>query len=98
LAPGERADVVIDFSAARGAMILLKSEPFELMQFRVGAAPVSDSSAVPASLRQIERIPESAAAVTRRLTLDENLNMVAESMGMLLNNTPWHAPVTEKSV
>jgi spore coat protein A len=36
--------------------------------------------------------------LTRRLTLDENLNMVAESMGMLLNKTPWHAPITEKPV
>jgi spore coat protein A len=98
LAPGERADVVIDFSASRGTQILLKSEPFELMQFRVGPAAVIDESSVPASLRPVERIPESAAALTRRLTLNENLNMVAESMGMLLNNTPWHAPVTEKPV
>ena len=36
--------------------------------------------------------------LTRRLTLDESLNMVAESMGMLLNKTPWHAPITEKPV
>jgi spore coat protein A len=98
LAPGERADVVIDFSEFRGAQILLKSEPFELMQFRVGVSPVSDQSIVPASLRPIARIPESTAVMTRRLTLDENLNMVAESMGMLLNKTPWHAPITEKPV
>ena len=24
--------------------------------------------------------------------------MVQQSMGMLLNNTPWHMPVTEKPV
>ena len=96
LAPGERADIVIDFSSDRGARIQLKSEPFELMQFRVGAAAVEDSSLVPATLRPVARIVESSAAKTRRLTLDENLNGVAESMGMLLNKTPWHAPVTEK--
>jgi spore coat protein A, manganese oxidase len=98
LAPGERADVIVDFSAHRGEPILLESEPFELMQFRVGAETLSDASVVPTSLRTIERIPESSAVLTRRLTLDENLNMVAESMGMLLNKTPWHAPVTEKPV
>ena len=26
------------------------------------------------------------------------MSMVAESMGMLLNKTPWHAPITEKPV
>jgi spore coat protein A, manganese oxidase len=98
LAPGERADVVVDFRSDRGAKILLTSEPFELMQFRVGTSAVDDTSRVPASLRPIPRIAESSAVGTRRLTLDENLNRVAESMGMLLNKTPWHAPVTEKPV
>ena len=98
IAPGERADIVIDFAEARGAQILLQSEPFVLMQFRVGASEVSDASALPASLRPVARIAESSAVLTRRLTLDENLNPVAESMGMLLNKTPWHAPVTEKPV
>ncbi len=98
LAPGERADIVIDFSTARGAQLLMRSEPFDLLQFRVGASPVSDSSSLPATLRPVARIPESAATLTRRLTLDENLNLVSESMGMLLNKTPWHAPITEKPV
>jgi spore coat protein A len=98
LAPGERADVVIDFAPHRGAKIELLSEPFTLMQFRVGAAAVTDSSALPAALRAAPRIAESTAVKTRRLTLDESMNMVAESMGMLLNKTPWHMPVTEKPV
>ncbi|HTB96872.1 MAG TPA: multicopper oxidase domain-containing protein [Terracidiphilus sp.] len=98
IAPGERADIVIDFAAFRGAQVLLQSEPFVLMQFRVGASEVSDASELPRALRSVPRIAESAAVRTRRLTLDENLNMVAESMGMLLNKTPWHAPITEKPV
>jgi spore coat protein A len=98
LAPGERADIVIDFSQHRGAKIQLMSEPFELMQFRVADAPVSDPGVLPATLRPVPRIAESSAVLTRRLTLDESLNMVAESMGMLLNKTPWHAPITEKPV
>jgi spore coat protein A len=98
LAPGERADVVIDFSGSRGARLLLNSEPFELLEFRVGAAPVAEPGTLPRQLRPVARIPESAAVQTRRLTLGESLSLVAESMGMLLNNTPWHAPVTEQPV
>jgi spore coat protein A len=96
LAPGERADLVIDFAEHRGERIVLKSEPFELLQFRVTASRASDPSSLPSTLRPVQRIAESSAVQTRRLTLDENLNRVAQSMGMLLNNTPWHAPITEK--
>jgi spore coat protein A, manganese oxidase len=98
LAPGERADIVVDFAPHRGAQIQLESQPFVLMQFCVGAQAVADPSALPATLRPVPRIAESSAVLTRRLTLDENLNLVAESMGMLLNKTPWHAPITEKPV
>lgn len=96
LAPGERADVVVDFAEHRGERIVLGSEPFELVQFRVSAQAASDTSSLPAMLRPVDRIREISAAQTRRLTLDENLDMVADSMGMLLNKTPWHAPITEK--
>ena len=96
LAPGERADVVIDFAEHRGARVLLMSEAFTLMQFRVAPSAVSDSSVLPSTLRSVSRIVEASAVNTRRLTLDEQLNMVSESMGMLLNKTPWHMPVTEK--
>jgi spore coat protein A len=78
--------------------VVLESEALTLMQFRVAPAPTTDPSAVPATLRPAARIAESAAVTTRRLTLDEQMNMVAESMGMLLNKTPWHMPVTEKPV
>jgi spore coat protein A len=98
LAPGERADVILDFSEHRGTNIVLKSDAFSLMQFRVGTSKVMDRSAMPAVLRPVARLSESAAVLTRRLTLDENQNLVAESVGMLLNKTPWHAPITEKPV
>ncbi len=51
---------------------------------------------IPATLHPVERLAESTAVRTRRLTLDENMDYVRRSMGMLLNNTPWHAPITEK--
>jgi len=98
LAPGERADIVIDFAPHRGSQITLESDAFTLMQLRVSSSTVPDSSALPAALRPVERIPESSAIQTRRLTLDEQMNGVAESMGMLLNKTPWHMPITEKPV
>ncbi|MFY9855829.1 MAG: multicopper oxidase domain-containing protein [Terracidiphilus sp.] len=98
LAPAERADLVVDFAPHRGANILLESEALTLMQFRVAATPAPDPSALPGTLRPVPRLAESSAVKTRRLTLDEQLNMVAESAGMLLNKTPWHMPVTEKPV
>jgi spore coat protein A len=96
LAPGERADVVIDFALHRGAKIVLNSDALVLMQFRVGERRVADSSELPATLRSLPRLAESSALLTRRLTLDENVSGKGESQGMQLNKTPWHAPVTEK--
>jgi spore coat protein A len=98
LAPAERADLIIDFAPHRGARIELASDAFALMQFRVSDRPVSDPSETPRSLLTVERLAESAAVKTRRLTLDESQNLVAESTGMLLNKTPWHMPITEKPV
>jgi spore coat protein A, manganese oxidase len=98
LAPAERADFLFDFSPYAGERILLKSDSFDILQFRVSSTGTEDNSSMPAKLRPIERIPESRAAKTRRLTLDENMNKVQESMGMLLNKTPWHMPITEKPV
>lgn len=109
LAPGERADLIIDFAQHADTQLLLMSEAFQLMQFRVAPATgqntglASDQKAIPARplptvLREIPRIAESTAVTTRRLTLDESLNMVSESMGMLLNRTPWHMPITEKPI
>jgi spore coat protein A len=97
MAPAERVDLVFDFSQHAGENILLRSDAFEIMQFRVSKAAPQTSS-LPPALRTTERIPESRAVKTRRLTLDERMDLVQQSMGMLLNNTPWHMPVTEKPV
>ena len=37
IAPAERADLVIDFSQHRGAQVMLKSDAFVVMQFRVSS-------------------------------------------------------------
>ena len=73
LAPGERADIVVDFTQHRGAKILLNSDSFVLMQFRVSTSKVADPSVLPAALRAVPRIAESSAVQTRRLTLDESV-------------------------
>jgi spore coat protein A len=98
LAPGERVDWIIDFSQMKGEKVELRSDSFSVMQFRVGRASVEDASEMPSTLRPLPRIAESEAILTRRLTLDERMDKVQQSMGMLLNNTPWHEPITEKPV
>ncbi len=98
LAPAERADIIFDFSARAGETILLKSDSFNLVQFRVAGSAPADRHVLPPVLRGVERIPEAQAVRTRRLTLNETMDKVQQSMGMTLNNTPWHMPITEKPV
>ncbi len=98
LAPAERADLIVDFSGRAGEKIVLQSEPFPIVQFRVGPATLPDTSSLPAALRPVPKIAESRAVRTRPLALMEQESPKGESMGMLLNNTPWHMPVTENPV
>lgn len=98
LAPGERADWIIDFAGMRGETVELHSDTFPVLQFRVSDEAIADSGVLPAILRPLPRLPETAAVQRRQLTLDEQMDPDQQSMGMLLNNTPWHMPVTEKPV
>ncbi len=98
LAPGERADVVIDFSEHRGEHIMLNDLVTPLMQFRVAQGRVDDPSSLPATLRPVEKMPESAAIRTRRLTLEEFDNLLAEPITHLLDGKRWHEPISEKPV
>jgi spore coat protein A len=95
LAPGERIDVVVDFSGLAGRNVVLGSDPFEIMQFRVARGPARPE-ALPSHLRAVPAIPESAAVKTRRLPLIEVKAPNGDSMMMLLNGMHWHQPVTEK--
>lgn len=99
LAPAERADIVIDFSSHAGQQIVLRNDSFQVLQFRVGqkASPAAPRS-IPGTLRAVPKTPESAAVKTRPLGLIEKETLKGESMVMLLNNTPWHMPVTENPV
>lgn len=98
LAPGERADLVMDFSEHRGSQLLLKTGAFDVMQFRVSAEKTVDTSSLPAALRPVPKIPESQAVKTRLLTLDEYVNKAGNPVMQLLNATHWSAPITERPV
>jgi spore coat protein A len=98
IAPGERADLVVDFSEHKGAQLVLKNDAFVVMQFRVSAGKVSDTSSLPSSLRPVAKIPESQAVQTRLLTLNEYVNKSGNPVMLLLNASHWKDPVTEKPV
>jgi spore coat protein A, manganese oxidase len=98
IAPGERADLVLDFSEHRGKQLLLKGGAFVVMQFRVSSQKVTDTSSMPAALRPVPKIPESQAVQTRLLTLDEYVNKAGNPVMLLLNAAHWKMPVTEKPV
>ena len=82
---------VVILSGARSA----ESKDLLLTSSQTNSTPQAQ---IPATLHPVERIPESTAVRTRRLTLNEVMDPVQRSMGMLLNNTRWHAPITEKPV
>lgn len=95
LAPGERADIVVDFATLRGGNVELMNDALPLMRFAVGQGEVKDDSRVPAVLRDIPRFTEASASKAREMTLDEYSDCVATPMLMLLNGKRWHDPVTE---
>ena len=98
IVPAERADLIIDFEAFRGEHLILSDNTVPVMQFRVSNQATKDSSAMPPSLRPIQRTPEASAVKTRMLTLNEYDNDAGETILMLLNATYWHQPVTENPV
>ena len=98
LAPAERTDFLVDFAPFAGQNLLLVSDSLQIMQIRVGPPTQSAAFTLPPALRPVPRTPETQAVKTRRLTLDEIMDKVQQSMGMLLNRTPWHMPVTETPV
>ncbi len=99
LAPGERSDAIVDFSGQAGAQVVLNNDMLRpVMQLRVLPAASPDNSALPKAMRDIRRIAETEAVKTRSLSLGEISNLRGDSYTMLLNNTPWHAPITENPV
>jgi spore coat protein A, manganese oxidase len=96
VAPGERVDLIVDFDGHAGERIVLKSDAFEIMQFRVSRSTVeSDRSSMPRALRPAVKTVETLAIKTRRIPLLEFKSPNGDSMTMLLGGNHWDMPVTE---
>jgi spore coat protein A len=98
LYPAERADLIFDFSGHAGERIELKHQAMEVMQFRVADEPAKETGVMPARIRPVAKLAESAAVTTRMLTLVEYDDYVGNSMVMLLNSSHWSDPVTEQPI
>jgi FtsP/CotA-like multicopper oxidase with cupredoxin domain len=108
LAPGERADVIVDFSGRKtGTRITVTNDaraPFpegdrpdprtvgRIMQFRVVPLTARDTSVIPARLGTPPA--PGQPAVTRTLTLDEETGPRGP-LAALLDGKRWAAPVSE---
>jgi spore coat protein A len=98
VAPGERVDLIIDFSESRGQKIVLQTDTFNVMQFRVASMATHDTSSLPAILRPVARLEESSAVQNRTLSLIEWDEPHGNPMIILLNGAHWNMPVTESPV
>jgi spore coat protein A len=78
-----------------GQTLELRNDNQPIMQIKVAAQPPAQTYSLPAALRTITRIPESAAIQTRPVTLHEIVTLKGETMRMLLNRKAWRDPVTE---
>jgi spore coat protein A, manganese oxidase len=110
LAPAERADVIVDFSKAKGQNIILTNDapaPFPdgeepnddlrvIMQFRVKQKLIGrDRSRIPNTLSCLERLDPAKAITIRRNTLVEDEDEFGR-LKLLLNNMDWNElPLTE---
>ena len=109
MAPGERAEVVIDFSGyAPGTEFILRNTakaPYpagtsadpktvgQIMLFRVGASTGPDPSVVPATLTTLTHLANPT--VTRVMTLNEKPGLTGP-FAAFLNGMPFDAPATER--
>jgi spore coat protein A len=106
VAPAERADLVVDFSAfSPGDELTLKNIgppdlPFDpetvglLLQFRVVDSSGPDTSVLPAALRPVPRLDPADAVKERNITLDRVLDDYGRPK-FLLGNARWMDPITE---
>ena len=97
LAPGERADLLLDFSGLAGQKIHLQTGVQQMLEFRVSSRPEPrrPQTRFPTALRPVTRIDTAAAITTRRITLNEYQDKAGNPTVMLLNRKYWHDAVTE---
>jgi spore coat protein A len=97
LAPGERGDLLIDFSALAGQKLYLQTGVQRMLEFRIRprASLLAPKASMPQKLRPVMRTDPSAALRTQSITLNEYQDKVKNPVVMLLNRKHWHEPVTE---
>lgn len=95
LAPGERADLIVDFSQHAGENLVLRSDLLTAMQFRISVNESVLVAAAPRAFRPVERTPEAEAIKTRELMLEETDDAAGNPILMLLDRKHWMDPVTE---
>ena len=93
--PGERADLVVDFSGRRGGQLFMRTDAAVFMQFRISSLKSEDGPELPATLQPRFRMSESSAVKTRELTIADHQNRLGRSSIMLLNGAHWGMPATE---
>ena len=98
LGPGERADILVDFSSARGRSIFMRTRAAVFVQFRVSAEKIADDSSLPVAIRPIPRPLESTAIRTRELSIADYQDRLGRSRIMLLGGAHWDMPVTENPI
>jgi spore coat protein A len=110
LAPGERADTIIDFSGFMGGEFEFTNDasaPFpmgdapdenttgKIMRFNVVLPFAEDGSEIPASLTSIERLDPLKASRVRYSTLVESTD-IYQRLLLLLDNKMWDEAITQK--
>ncbi len=99
IAPGERFDLVVDFKGHVGERVVLRSDAFEIMQFRVAKGRVEDRSSVPAALRPAVKTAEALAQSKRAASRWwRSKSGTGDSMTMLLGGRHWAMPITEDPI
>lgn len=100
--PGERADIIIDFSIYSAGDVItmqnLADVPFpgggdgpsilNVMQFRVGST-IGHTGAIPSTLASVPRTPESEATVTRDFKLSKESDATCGHDMWLINQLMW---------
>jgi len=108
IAPGERADCIVDFAPVKGAQVILNNSapaPFpgggggvpipDIMMFKVNK-PLSapDTSSLPDTLRPVYDIPEGSSLMVRNIVMQE-IEGPGGPLNMFLNGKGMMQPPTE---
>jgi spore coat protein A len=105
LAPGERGDLIVDFSQFAGKTLLLQNtsrDPGDgeiampgLMTFKVSSTVTTpDYSQMPTHFKRIVRMAPADATQVRRIVLAQSTTPTGDSM-LTLNGKTWNEPVEE---